>query len=114
MNSVTFEFVLCFVFQFVMCYVLKSNRIQYTLQVFVCVLALAAYASAGFLGGGGGGYSGGGGGGWSSGGGGGYSGGGGGAQQIILLEEVKFCKQHFLENFGKVSRKFKILSIGET
>lgn len=79
----------------VLCTKIKSY--QYTLQVFVCVLALAAYASAGFLGGGGGGgYSGGGGGGWSSGGGGGYSGGGGGAQQIILLEEVKFCKQHFL------------------
>lgn len=37
------------------------------LQVFVCVLVCAAYASAGFLGGGDGGYSGGGGGGWQSG-----------------------------------------------
>lgn len=46
--------------------VLKSS--VFLLQVFVCVLVCAAYASAGFLGGGDGGYSGGGGGGgWQSG-----------------------------------------------
>lgn len=45
--------------------VLKAS--VFLLQVFVCVLVCAAYASAGFLGGGDGGYSGGGGGGWQSG-----------------------------------------------
>lgn len=51
---------------------LHGNKIILKLQVFVCVLAVAAVASAGFLGGGGGGGSGGGGG-WNGGGGGKFS-----------------------------------------
>ncbi|KPI92711.1 hypothetical protein RR46_13932 [Papilio xuthus] len=55
----------------------KQLPISFTMKVFVCLLALAVVAKAGYIGGGGGGWSGGGGGGYG-GGGGGYGGGGGG------------------------------------